>query len=185
MKGNLIAAGGALITAAALIGMASPASAAPVACDLSVADSHHSLRIDGYGVYAGRRNAGACEGHKDENRHDRGHDQGWNGDDHSDDQGWNGNGWNNDGWDRDSDWNRGSWNGDGWNNDGWNQGNWNRDGWNRDGWDHGYWNRDGWGRGHDSSFGTDHGVRWTDRGWGTGAHGAWGGYSWPGIWFGR
>ncbi|MGV9378200.1 hypothetical protein ACWDRB_20420, partial [Nonomuraea sp. NPDC003707] len=78
MKGNFIAAGagGALIVAAALVGLAGPASAAQG--DLCVSDAWSTLKIDKTGVYAGRRNADACDKHDgsfrkqkdDEKQHD-------------------------------------------------------------------------------------------------------------------
>ncbi|MEU6781423.1 hypothetical protein ABZ912_19645, partial [Nonomuraea angiospora] len=63
MKGNFIAAGagGALIVAAALVGLAGPASAAQG--DLCVSDVWTTLKIDKWGVQAGRRDAGACDKH--------------------------------------------------------------------------------------------------------------------------
>ncbi|GAB2955375.1 hypothetical protein ACFMQL_01205 [Nonomuraea fastidiosa] len=68
MKGKLIAAGGALATAAALCAMATPAQAIE-RCDLGISDRTHTLRIDPWGVYAGKRKAKAC--HRKRVHHDR------------------------------------------------------------------------------------------------------------------
>ncbi|MEV4174345.1 hypothetical protein [Nonomuraea sp. NPDC049709] len=104
MKGKLIAAGGALATAATFIAMATPASAGTAHCDLSVADMTHSLRIDAWGVFAGRREADACQGKRDEKKEESwkpdwkpSHD-----DSHDHDTTWNGHGWNG-GWDNEHD----------------------------------------------------------------------------------
>ncbi|HEX4817152.1 MAG TPA: hypothetical protein VFV66_30795 [Nonomuraea sp.] len=68
MKVNLIVAGGALIAAFGVAGMAAPVSADSTKCDLSVGDSTNTLGIDRWGVYAGRRDAKACK-KKDDHRH--------------------------------------------------------------------------------------------------------------------
>ncbi|SEG91560.1 hypothetical protein SAMN05444920_107296 [Nonomuraea solani] len=175
MKVKLIAAGGVLVTAATVIAMATPASADPVVCDLSVGDSTHSLRIDGWGVYAGRRDADACEGRHTYNRDHGDHDNGGNWD--NGDRGWNG----------------GNWGNGGWNGGGWNGGD---RGWNGGGWDNSGWDNSGWGNGHDRGHQTTWAWpsrhwgsgSWSDTGWGT--RGGWGerglvGYGWPGAWAGR
>ncbi|GAA4957896.1 hypothetical protein HD597_001888 [Nonomuraea thailandensis] len=61
MKITLIAAGGALATAAALVVLATPATAVQADCNLSLGDATRSLGIDAWGVYAGKRDAKACE----------------------------------------------------------------------------------------------------------------------------
>jgi hypothetical protein len=61
MKKALIAAGGAVATAAALVVLATPANAVPAYCNLSVGDATRTMSIDVWGVYVGKRDADACE----------------------------------------------------------------------------------------------------------------------------
>ncbi|MEQ4722838.1 hypothetical protein [Nonomuraea sp. B19D2] len=60
MKGKLVAAGGVLITGAALFGLAGPAGAEAGPCQLSAADISHPLWAGGWGDRAGLRRPGAC-----------------------------------------------------------------------------------------------------------------------------
>ncbi|MCK2216902.1 hypothetical protein MF672_024365 [Actinomadura sp. ATCC 31491] len=102
MKGNLIAAGGVLAAAVAIVGLAGPANAHTV-CDLSVNDNTGALGIDTNGVYAGRREARACKDSDDWHDHgDWGKDDedwykeiGWGRDHQGHGHGWgdSGNGW--------------------------------------------------------------------------------------------
>ncbi|MFG1707767.1 hypothetical protein ACFLIM_31635 [Nonomuraea sp. M3C6] len=96
MKGNLIAAGGALVTAAALIGMAGPANANPRVCGLNVADACNDLQLNSDGW-------------------DR---DSWNRGD------WDGNGWNPGGWNPGG-WHPGVWHWGDWRGNAWNPGVWN------------------------------------------------------------
>ncbi|NJP97291.1 hypothetical protein HCN51_49050 [Nonomuraea sp. FMUSA5-5] len=103
MKRTLIAAGGALATAAALMVLAAPASAVPAYCNLSLADASRSLGIDTWGVYAGQREADACE-----SDHGMAHDKWENEKDKYDNGNWdNGGGWDNGSWGNGGNWNNG------------------------------------------------------------------------------
>jgi hypothetical protein len=159
MKGNLIAAAGAFVAAVAVVGMAGPANAGSVVCELSVEDNTHTLSIDKFGVYAGRRDAGACKDRyawDDKNDH-KDHDK-----DHDKDHGWGG------GYDPYA----GGWGGGYDSHDsGYHRGN---GGWDRRGHDHGHNN--GWGA-------YDDGWSAPDNGWKS--WGGWSGYRLPSSWRGR
>ncbi|UBU10191.1 hypothetical protein [Nonomuraea gerenzanensis] len=135
MKRTLIAAGGALATAAALVVLATPASAVPAYCNLSLADASRSLGIDTWGVYSGQREADACE-----SDHGTAHDKYDKYDKYDDGNNWDqGNTWDS---------------GNSWGNGGWDNGNWGGSNWGNQGHGHGYttnwaspgnWGNRGWG----------------------------------------
>ncbi|TYB52967.1 hypothetical protein FXF51_50220 [Nonomuraea sp. PA05] len=157
MKRTLIAAGGALATAAALVALAGPAAAVPSYCNLSLSDASRSVGIDVWGVFAGQREADACE-----SDHGTAHDK----------------------WDNGSNWGNGHGHGNGWDNgNNWdNGGNWGNGGNN---WGAGNWGVNNWGNGDNGTWGNQgHGysTNWASpgsRGWGL--RGTWGsrGYGWP------
>ncbi|MEV5552916.1 hypothetical protein AB0L44_04620 [Nonomuraea wenchangensis] len=83
VKGNLIAAGGVLAAAVAIVGLAGPANAG-TRCDLGVSDSKHSLGVDAERVRIPSRDAKAC---KNDNRDSR---QSWGKSDDAFDSGFDG-----------------------------------------------------------------------------------------------
>lgn len=61
MKGNLIAAGGVLVAALAVVGLAGPATADSGTCDLTDSHATSTLTIDRNGIYAGRQRSCSSE----------------------------------------------------------------------------------------------------------------------------